>query len=294
MPHTKIQNGFEYIELQAGESTPTQCIVLLHGHGSNAEDFSESIIPHITDYPDTLFIIINGQFGIKDTPALKAYLKSSTKSKAKLEILGSQDAKDTDISDTDMKKVTDLAQQMEQKHLDNLLSARTCIDGFDIPKTALSMMFNRLSLLKELNRFIDNRLDEHDIEQDKLSIMGFSLGGAIALYTAFARKSECNAVVSHSGAYLGFGKLNSKPRTLHIMGKQDHMFHMDPDKDFKDEKGLGAKLKKAFYKALNFDFQHTKQRLEKRKIPTVSVAIEDMDHIATADTIKQSLAFALR
>jgi phospholipase/carboxylesterase len=79
-----------------------------------------------------------------------------------------------------------------------------------------------------LNAFIDTQRDHLSLSDSDIVLMGFSQGGGTALYTAYTRKTEIAALVSHSSIVIdkpgGNVALASKPKTLFLYGAEDPEF----------------------------------------------------------------------
>lgn len=77
----------------------------------------------------------------------------------------------------------------------------------------------------ELDAFIDDRLQAHNLPPGRLALLGFSQGGMMALHVGLRRKPALAAVISFSGALVGPDKLDkatvAKPPVLLVHGMMD-------------------------------------------------------------------------
>jgi len=83
-----------------------------------------------------------------------------------------------------------------------------------------------LALAQKLNHFIDAFADDLSLPNDKIAIMGFSQGGAVALFTAMTRREPIGAIVGHSTIFMHDPSLmlNGQSPTLFLYGDKDEEF----------------------------------------------------------------------
>ncbi len=74
---------------------------------------------------------------------------------------------------------------------------------------------------QRLNDFIDNQRDVLGLQDKDVALMGFSQGGGVALYTAFARPQPIGSIVAHSTLFFGSKPPASVSPTLFIYGDAD-------------------------------------------------------------------------
>jgi phospholipase/carboxylesterase len=77
------------------------------------------------------------------------------------------------------------------------------------------------AVAKRMNDFIDGQRDALGIGDKDIAIMGFSQGGAVALYTAFTRPAEVACVVGHSAIVIHTRDFTTRPPTLLVYGTDD-------------------------------------------------------------------------
>lgn len=214
---------------------PRQLIVILHGIGSNKERMTEFGQYMADTLPDSVILIPQGP--------LQYQLPADVVEKAK------QDGVDPN----------------------------NCHSWFelDLVKMPLRLIFNRLSIISELNTLIDEQLQKYGLSDQDLCLWGFSQGGGLAVYTAIKRKEPCAAVVCHSSPFIGFSSAKSHPQTLMIMGEKDiAQFAQAP---------LPVKIL--------FSFERSIERLKRRNIPVTSAVIPALGHGTNEATIALSTDF---
>lgn len=94
-----------------------------------------------------------------------------------------------------------------------------------------------------INEFIDDILEEKNLQNNQLALMGFSQGAMVALPLAFKRKEACSCVLSYSGIFpciTGSAlSIKSMPPTLLVHGEEDELIPIDMmSKAEKDLKSL--------------------------------------------------------
>lgn len=148
----------------------------------------------------------------------------------------------------------------------------------------LRQAFNRLTVAKDLNKFINRRLAERSLKDESLAFMGFSMGGIIALQAAYHRKKECAAVVCHSGALFPFTRIKKKPPTLLLMGDRDNIFYTTGKK--KMPKGA-SRLIKIFNRlggGINLHHDRTLKKIRKAKIDVTEQIFPGQNHVITSES----------
>lgn len=77
----------------------------------------------------------------------------------------------------------------------------------------------------ELNSFLDDELEAHDLKESDLALVGFSQGTMMALHVALRREKPLAAIVGYSGALAGpehlAGGIVSRPPILLVHGAVD-------------------------------------------------------------------------
>ncbi len=136
------------------------------------------------------------------------------------------------------------------------------LEWFAITLSAAEMKDALLAVAKKLNAFIDDQRDTLGIRDSDIAIMGFSQGGAVALYTACTRDRKIAAAVGHSTIVIDTDKFTTRPPVLLVHGTADKNF---PLREFRR---LSAVPLKAFLSDLEIkevrDLGHTTNRFSRK------------------------------
>ena len=143
----------------------------------------------------------------------------------------------------------------------------------------LRLLFNKISVIDDLHHMIDKELAARNLTNDRLGLFGFSLGGTIALMTAFTSAAPPAAVVSSSGMFFRFNHIQTKPPTLWIMGDADKRYDVNLE-----NKGRSGILSHQF----NYFHSASIARMEKAGIPLETRIIPGLAH----DISPESLQYA--
>jgi len=81
-----------------------------------------------------------------------------------------------------------------------------------------------LTVVKEMNKFINNRISEQKLTHDKVGLIGYSMGGFMSLQVAFNSSAKYGAVVSLAAAMLPNTEFKSKPEVFYSIGNEDPIF----------------------------------------------------------------------
>jgi len=78
-----------------------------------------------------------------------------------------------------------------------------------------------------LNAFLDEELERHGLNDDRLVLVGFSQGTMMALFVALRRARPCAALLGYSGALIGAEilpeEIASRPPVLLVHGEADEV-----------------------------------------------------------------------
>ena len=146
----------------------------------------------------------------------------------------------------------------------------------------LRLFFNKVSVLDELHNLIDRELAARNLTNDRLGLFGFSLGGTVALMTAFTRAASPAAVVSSSGMFFRFDHIQTRPPTLWIMGDADKRYDVNLEK-----RGRSGTLSSQF----NYFHSASIARMEKAKIPLQIQIIQGLGHDINAESLQYAARF---
>jgi phospholipase/carboxylesterase len=88
-----------------------------------------------------------------------------------------------------------------------------------------------LETAQAVNGFVDELRDRLGIQDKDVAMMGFSQGGAVAMYSAFTRGRDVGCVVAHSSLIIHTKDFKNKPPTLLVYGGEDKSFSQDRYRD---------------------------------------------------------------
>lgn len=252
----KSENGFHFIEFPAASGKPDALVVILHGHNNHPDMFTMLPAEVQRQHPNADVLIVRAPIPVNATPENKA-------SKG--------------VPNVDDLYTWHKLEKRARPHV-NL---------------ALAHLFNRIGAVTKLNKFINKQLKKRGLNDKKLAIFGFSMGGAIAVEAATQRRKKCAAVVCHSGLVLPAFKPKTKPDVLLLMGDNDGYFYTQRLTMPVPQQRKG-RLKKVFSKAaarIGFHHDDSRKRLSKAKVPFETELIEGMAHTITAESFGKSVAF---
>jgi phospholipase/carboxylesterase len=91
--------------------------------------------------------------------------------------------------------------------------------------TPLALAAGAASAAPAINAFIDRKLEQYGLAEDKLAIVGFSQGTMMALHVGLRRKKQVAGIVGFSGMLTGAAELAhaaiTKPPVLLVHGSAD-------------------------------------------------------------------------
>ena len=103
---------------------------------------------------------------------------------------------------------------------------------------------------QKLNTFLDQVLDNHQLESSNLALVGFSQGCMISIQAGLKRKKEINCLIGYSGKVINQKHLsnhvNSKPKIFLMHGENDTIVtptHLLEAKEYLKKNGLNVKTK---------------------------------------------------
>ncbi len=185
-----MKEEFEYIAKGAAPDKAQKLVILLHGYGFNAYAMEKLADLVVAKVPQAQLIMPH---------APESYDNPSVDEAGLLQV--------PQILRDETNMVDDPRQWFS-------------IQGKTLPDYAKALS----DLAVRMNDFIDKKRDEAGITDRDIAIMGFSMGGAVALYTAYLRADEVACVVGHSTVFGGGENLRTKPSTLFIYGGADEEF----------------------------------------------------------------------
>lgn len=236
----QYEDGFYFHALPSLSGAAKSLIVILHGHGSHPDKYIPWAMKTRETSPDADLILVRAPVALKATANQKIARR--------------------------LPGIDDLYTWYK---LDRKIHQQAGL--------ILKHAFRRLTVFNKLNRLIDNQLKKKGLQDKDLALIGFSMGGTMAVQTALRRKNPCAAVVCHSGAVLPFTRAREKPDTLMIMGDRDELFFL-PEKKTPRK---GSRILAAFQKAgLNLNLRHecSVERLQRAGIAVTEKIFKDLDH----------------
>jgi phospholipase/carboxylesterase len=122
---------------------------------------------------------------------------------------------------------------------------------FDLTKEEDEIILEKSLVSEEkLNIFLDQALDNFQLDSSKLSLVGFSQGCMMIIQTALKRKNKINCLLGYSGKIINKQHLNdkiiSKPKIFLMHGDRDTIvspIHLLEAKEFFIQRSMNIKTK---------------------------------------------------
>jgi len=122
---------------------------------------------------------------------------------------------------------------------------------FDLTKEDKEIILDKsLAAEKKLNNFLDQILDNFQLDTKNLALVGFSQGCMINIQTALKKKDQINCLLGYSGKIINkqhlSDKIVSKPKIFLMHGEQDSIVlpsYLLEAKEFFVQHGLKIKTK---------------------------------------------------
>ncbi len=103
---------------------------------------------------------------------------------------------------------------------------------------------------EKLNKFLDQILDNFQLEPDNLALVGFSQGCMIGAQVAIKRKKKINCLIGYSGKIINkkhiLENVNSKPKFFLLHGENDRIvppMNLLESKEYLKKIGINPKIK---------------------------------------------------
>tara|TARA_Y100000590_G_scaffold361634_1_gene418393 strand:- start:3196 stop:3852 length:657 start_codon:yes stop_codon:yes gene_type:complete len=122
---------------------------------------------------------------------------------------------------------------------------------FDLTSDKEELILEK-SLIAEskLNTFLDQVLDNFQLDLNNLALVGFSQGCMIGIQTTLKKKQQVSCLIGYSGKVINqkhlSNNINSKPETFLMHGEDDtvvHPIHLLEAKEYLSKHGLKVKTK---------------------------------------------------
>lgn len=186
-------NRLEYIELRPRSGVVEQIIILLHGYGRNAALMQKMAEEVAARLPRALILMPQAP-DIFEAP----HNDEGNALKVPQQLRG---------SDTD----------------EDAGGARR--QWFSIRAATFDDMRHKvMHVAQQVNDLLSEMLERYELSEADAALMGFSQGGAVALYAAYYRPKPVCCVVGHSTLFMGGTDMPSKTPTLYIYGQDDEEF----------------------------------------------------------------------
>ncbi|QQG36159.1 MAG: hypothetical protein HYS17_11830 [Micavibrio aeruginosavorus] len=186
-------NSLECLELRPRSGVVAQIVVLLHGYGRNAALMRKMAGEVAARLPQALILMPH---------APEAY----------------------ETPESSEGNVLSVPQQLRgedaEEGADGLRRQWFSIDA----ATLEDMRQKTMQAAGRVNEFLTQALAENGLSESDAALMGFSQGGAVALYAAYYRPVPVRCVAGHSTLFMGGDHMPSKPPTLYIYGLDDEEF----------------------------------------------------------------------
>ena len=122
---------------------------------------------------------------------------------------------------------------------------------FDLSSEKEEIIFEKSLVAEEkLNIFLDQVLNNHQLETKNLALVGFSQGCMISIQTGIKKKEQINSLVGYSGKIINMEHLsdniNSKPKIFLMHGENDTIVsptHLLEAKEYLKKQGINVKTK---------------------------------------------------
>jgi len=112
------------------------------------------------------------------------------------------------------------------------------------------MLEKSLAAAEKLNTFLDQVVNNFQLESSNLALVGFSQGCMISIQTGLQRKEKINCIIGYSGKVINqkylLKNINSKPKIFLMHGANDEIVlptHLLEAKDYLKKCGLKIKTK---------------------------------------------------
>ena len=122
---------------------------------------------------------------------------------------------------------------------------------FDLSSEKEEIIFEKSLVAEEkLNIFLDQVLNNLQLETKNLALVGFSQGCMISIQTGIKKKEQINSLVGYSGKIINMEHLsdniNSKPKIFLMHGENDTIVsptHLLEAKEYLKKQGINVKTK---------------------------------------------------
>lgn len=190
--------GFEFIQYGAGSDksdlAPQKLVFTFHGYGRNAHFMKKLALEIEQTFPAAA-------------------------------VIGMHAPEQLDLPDR--LGVSDMNMPQELVNEDGTLSKDMQRQWFSMRGGMIRIWWRLWRLQSRVNRFVDEQKNQYNLNDHDICFVGFSQGGAVALYSALRRKYGLSCVVAHSTAYWGKMPIRSRPPVYLLYGDKDDSISQD-------------------------------------------------------------------
>jgi len=156
-----------------------------------------------------------------------------------------------------------------------------------LAKTMVMQFFGVAPIVKQLNQFIDKKAEEYGVEKENVALIGHSMGGIMALQTAFNSRSLYGVVCGLSSALPPFTKVKNRPEVFVTMGSEDAVFI----KKYVPELGKLNKVFNKFVGGFGLEYKSTISKLKKHKVNFIDRLYEGEGHDISDAMLKDGISY---
>ena len=122
---------------------------------------------------------------------------------------------------------------------------------FDMTSKKEEEMFEKSLMAEEkLNTFLDQVVNNFQLESSKLALVGFSQGCMMSIQAGLKRKEQINCIIGYSGKVINqkhlSGNINSRPKIFLMHGENDTIVsptYLLEAKEYLKKQGINVKTK---------------------------------------------------
>lgn len=156
-----------------------------------------------------------------------------------------------------------------------------------LAKDLVKQFFGVAPIFNQLSKFVDKKAEEYGIEKENIALVGHSMGGVMALQTAFNSRSRYGIVFGLAAALPPFVKIKSKTDVFLTIGSEDEVFV----KTNVPELGKLNAVFNRFVKGFGLEYNTTVNRLRKHGINLVNKVYEGEGHYFSEQMLEDGINY---